>query len=449
MGGKETVVIVGSGGREAALAEKYSESDHVGRIIAIPGNDMMRESSRVSVELVPQIDIKKPTHLASYLHSRRSEISLVDIAPEDVLAQGVVDRLTKIGIPTFGPTKAASQIEWDKYYARLSGGYWGLPQPQFMLHRFELTANSLGDIMTTFGDKEVAVKANGLAAGKGVILTQGEEGIERAITKLRAMQRLASSTIVIEEKIQGRNGEEGEEFSAFVLSSGTEYQIVGFAQDHKRALDGDKGDNTGGMGAVSNPLLLQDEQLRDRVIQIFEKTFRGLNGVYKGVLYLGGMAVDNGNGLEPYVVEFNSRWGDPEAQVLLPGLEVDLFELSMAIARGESLPQIRQDNKVRVAVAGVAKGYPGNYSQAMGKKINGIDNARATGATVYGANVLVEGEEHKVNGGRLFYVGGIGDDVVQARAMAYGGMKVVTIEGDNLHFRTDIGNRDVRRLGQL
>lgn len=446
---ESSVVIIGSGGREAALAERYSQSDGVRKIIAIPGNDMMQDVSQVKVESV-NIEPKNTKVIADFLEGRRREIALVDVAPEDALAEGLVDRLEDAHIPAFGPTKSAARLESDKSYARQFGRWIGLPQPDYMELRYGQTL--LDEIEDRFGEgKKVTVKARGLASGKGVIIAEGREEIDIAVERLRSQYRAASRSILIEEFL------DGEEFSVFAISDGNSYRIVGSAQDHKRVNDNDTGDNTGGMGAVSNPLILNDEGLMEGVNEILKKVFdghakRGQRGdVYKGILYLGGMAVREEGKLMPYVVEFNCRWGDPEAQVLIPGLSknVDLLALNRGIALEENVPLVvSSDRRVRVAVAAAAKGYPGKMPRGMNKKrINGVEEAQRTGGVkVYGANVKKEDNKYYVNGGRILYVVGEGMDVIEARERAYEGMSQLSVEGDNLHFRTDIGYRDVNRI---
>jgi len=248
---------------------------------------------------------------------------------------------------------------------------------------------------------------------------------------------------MIEKWLKGED-EAGEEFSAFIFSDGKNYKIIGSAQDHKRVNDFDEGENTGGMGCSAPPLILTRELMKDVQENIFNKTIAGLNAEgrsYKGVLYLGGMVIKRAGKLRPYVIEFNARWGDPEAQVILPGLVNDLFAVSMAIARGDiGKLKIQTDGKARIAVAGVSKGYPGNYIEVKGKRIYGLDKARKIdGVKLYGGSVKRMGKKDYADGGRLFYFVGPRDKVYQAMSMVF-------VEGNNLHYRTDIGWRDRQRF---
>ncbi len=446
-----TVVIIDGGGRGAALAHKYSLSPHVDRIIAIPGNDMMQEVSEVPVETVPQLKPSQTVEIASFLTQRAKKIAFVDIAQEDAVRWDLRGKLDRHGIKAVGPDDEAGRIEYDKKAARDIGNHAGLPQPYYDSVRFRDSRSGkkipdyYEEVIEKASKGKRFVKANGLAEGKGVIPAEGRVEIEKAIKILRSRYSDASRTIVIEEALIG------EEFSAFAISNGIDFKIIGYAQDHKRVFGNDLGPNTGGMGAVSNPLLLNKPELQKGVEEIFTKTFDSLKkrgNPYKGILYLGGMAVQEGSSIKSYVIEFNARWGDPEAQVLVPGLEVDLFELSQRVNAGDFKNfQVKQDDKIRIAVAGTAKGYPGDASKAQGKEIKGIQQARKIdGVTIYGAGIHIEGTKHYIDGGRLFYVVGEGKDVIEAREKAYEAMNHISVEGNNLHFRTDIGYRDVERI---
>jgi len=445
-----TVAVIGGGGREAALIHKYSQSPHVNRIVAIPGNDMMQETSEKPVQLFPNV---KATDYSQIINICKDEqVDLVDVAQEDAVEQDVVGMMKFVPTQAIGPRASAGRIESDKNFARSFGEYLMLPQPKFTAFNFTYeqykptpTIKQVEKYLEEHPNKSWFVKAAGLAQGKGVIPAPTDAAVLSAISELRNSFPDASKVIILEEELIG------EEFSAFALSNGKSFKVIGYAQDHKRAFDGDTGPNTGGMGAISNPLLLANTELQKGVEEIFQKTFEGLQqgGIrYKGVLYLGGMAVEEDGKLKPYIIEFNARWGDPEAQVLVPGLEVDLFEMGQRVNAGDFKNfKIKQDGKVRVVVAGVAKGYPGQENHVRGKKITGIDEARKIdGITIYGAGIKIINSKHYVNGGRLFYIVGEGNDAVDARERAYEAMHRITIEDDSLAYRTDIGYRDVARL---
>lgn len=430
-----TVLIVDGGGRGTALVDKYAQSPHVDKIIAVPGNDLMQDNTlNKEIQIFPELkttDVKEIVDLC-----KKKKIDLVDVASDNAIASGLVDVLGREGISTVGPTKAAGQIEWSKVWAREFGRSNGLPQP-----RFEVFYSQEGAIKFLQGAREARrfIKADGLAQGKGALPAKDKE---EAIRRVGEMERFGkeAEAFLIEDWMQG------EEFSAFIISDGKDFKIVGTAQDYKREKDNDEGENTGSMGSSSEPSLLTPALLLD-IQNIFDKTIKGLNRqrrMYKGVLYLGGMIVDD----RVEIVEFNARWGDPEAQVILPSLVNDLFEVSMAIVSGNITGlNLRTDGRTRVAVTAASKGYPGDYSKAIGKEIHGLNEARkVNGVKIYGAGVKRVGKKDYVAGGRLFYVVGEGKNVVKAREKAYEAMSLVNIEGNNLHYRKDIGWRDVERL---
>ena len=250
----------------------------------------------------------------------------------------------------------------------------------------------------------------------------------------------SGETYLIEECI------DGEEFSAFAALSDKKFQIIGFAQDHKRVFDKDRGSNTGGMGCSSPPMVV-NSKVETQVKSIIKKTAYALSKLkrpYMGILYLGGMVDKNG---KVWVIEFNARWGDPEAQVILPSVKNDYFELVSSIIKG-SMPKINKDNKYRVVVTAASKGYPGDYSNVVGKEIIGFDKLFKK-VTVFGAGVKYENNKWAAAGGRLFYVLGEGQNITQAREMAYNALSLVDVAGNNLHYRRDIGYRDLERFSKL
>ncbi len=442
-----TVLVVDGGGRGAALVDKYSQSEHVERVIAVPGNDLMRANTDKTVQIYPQL---KTTSIPEILEiCKRENVNLVDVAQDNAVEKGLVNALGDKNIPTVGPRKRAGQIEWSKAFAREFGRRHHLPQPFFKIC---LTQQEGIDFLNSQPDQEWFVKANFLAEGKGALSARNrEEGIKR----VKEMEKFgdAGKVFLIEKWLKGDNGSNGEEFSTFVFSDGYNYKIIGSAQDHKRVGNFDTGENTGGMGCSSPPLILTPEILKYVQLNILNKTIEGLQRegrLYKGVLYLGGMVIKDKGEQRPYVIEFNARWGDPEAQIILPGLINDLFEIGMTIAYGDIRNlQIETDGKSRVVVTGASKGYPGDYSEARGKQIFGLDEARKIeGVRLYGAGLKENNGKFYANGGRLFYIVGEGKDVIEARQKAYEAMSLVYIEGNNLHFRTDIGWRDVERLRQ-
>lgn len=428
-----TVLITDAGGRGAALVDKYARSEHVDRILVVPGNDLMQINTKKQVITYSNL---KTTSVPEILElAKREKVDLVDVAQDNAVEVGLVDELNKLGIVAVGPTRNAGRIEWDKAWARDFMVKYGIPVPKYKTFKSE--KDGIG-FVKKHQNSRWFVKASGLAEGKGAIPASNAK---EAVFAIKQMQKFGKSgeTFLLEEWLIG------EEFSAFAICDGKNFQIVGSAQDHKRINNGDLGPNTGGMGCVSNPLIV-NSKIKVQISKIFEKTIRGLlneGRPYKGVLYLGGMVVD-GN---VKVIEFNARWGDPEAQVILPSIKNDLYEINTAVISGKIKElKLKIDKKVRVVVAATAKNYPEDYSKAKGKKIFGIEKVRGEGVKIYGAGIKKIGKSFVVNGGRVLYVVGEGNDVLQARKKAYKAMSLISIEGDNLHYRKDIGWRDLQRL---
>lgn len=434
---ENSVLVIDGGGRGTALVHGYSKSPHVDSLYAAPGNDSMQDTTEKPVQTFSSV---KTTDADAILEiCRRYNISLVDVAQDNAVESGLVDILQQEGIPCIGPTRDAGQLEWDKGWSREFMKDNDIPHPSFFISHSETEGM---DFLDQQPDQPWVVKANNLAEGKGVILTDNRDEAKRAIDEMRRFGG-AGDTFLLEQYLRG------EEFSSFVVSDGQNYRLIGSAQDHKRAFDGDEGPNTGGMGCSTPPLLLAPHIMEQVSQDILEKTIKGMHAMgrpYTGVLYLGGMMVEQ----DPYVIEFNARWGDPEAEVIVPSLVTDLYALSMAVAQGDiSKLSIETDGKARVVVAGTSRGYPGDYSEIKGKKITGLEEARSLdGVNVYGAGVKRINGNTYANGGRLFYIVGEGNNVIDAREKAYQAMSVISIEDNGLHFRTDIGWRDVQRLSQ-
>lgn len=429
-----TVLIVDGGGRGAALVDAYAKSPHVSKILAVPGNDLMDINTKKTVITYPHF---KTTSVKEIIEiCKKEHVDLVDVAQDNAVAVGLTNRLEENGILVFGPTKEAGQIEWDKAWSRQFMEKYGLPSPFFKIFKNEQTGI---DFVKKQPDQKWFIKAYGLVEGKGALPAENNRQALKRIKQMRSFGK-AGEIFLIEEWLIG------EEFSTFALCDGKNFEIIGSAQDHKRAYDEDTGENTGGMGCSAPPLVLTPTFLK-QIENIFKKTLLGLQKekrAYKGILYLGGIIVKD----KVYVIEFNARWGDPEAEVLVPSIKKDLFEVSMAVTK-EKLKtiKVRMDNKARVAVAGTSRGYPGDYSSVKGKEIKGIENAlKVPGIKIYSAGIKKEGKKYLANGGRLFYVIAEGKNVIDARKKAYKAMSYVSVEGNNLHFRTDIGGRDVKRL---
>jgi phosphoribosylamine--glycine ligase len=442
---KHTILVVDSGGRGSALVDTYLRSRHSDRVIAVPGNDMMCNATKKPVAIYPQI---KTTDISKILTiCKKEKVTMVDVAQDNAVQAGLVDALMEQNIPVVGPTRMAGQIEWDKAWARSFGEKYGLPQPVFKICH---SVKEGYDYLKSQHDQPWFIKASGLYGGKGALPAKNNEEARKMIQEVVTYGE-SGKIFLIEKWLQSDNNEPAEEFSMFIVCDGEHYKIIGTAQDHKRVNNFDKGENTGGMGC-SAPALVVDAKLQKKIEEkILKPTIKGLmeeGRPYKGILYLGGILIKQKSVLEPYVIEFNARWGDPEAQVLLPVVKTDLVEINQVIL-DESIHKttITTDNKSRVVVAGVSRGYPGDYEKVKGKEIFGLDKVmKMKGIRLYGGGVKVVGKKFYANGGRLFYIVGEGKSVIEARQKAYEAMALVHIEGNNLHYRTDIGWMDVERI---
>lgn len=430
-----TVLITDGGGRGSALVDAWAKSTQVSKIIVVPGNDLMAINTKKTIRIFPNL---KTTSVKEILEiCQKEKVDLVDVSQDNAVAVGLVDELEKIGVSTFGPTRLAGQIEWDKSWSRDFMVKYGLPVPKFKICKSQ--KEGVQFIKGQKKDRAWFIKANGLVEGKGALPASSNS---EALTRIKEMRRFGKDgeTFLIEEWLKG------EEFSSFAFLDGRSFKVIANAQDHKRVFNFDQGENTGGMGCSTPPLLV-GKNIAKQIDYIFKKTLQGLiaeGRPYKGVLYLGGIVVGN----KVYIIEFNARWGDPEAEVILPQLKNDLYEIAKAVLAGKlKSVSLKLDNKSRVAVAGTSKGYPGDYSLVKGKEIFGLDGVlKMPGVKLYTAGVKKDGNKVIASGGRLFYIVGEGKDVIDARLKAYSAMALVSIKGNNLHFRTDIGARDVERL---
>ena len=426
---KKTVLVVDSGGRGAVLVHKYSQSKHVGRILAVPGNELMQINSKKPVEIFPKL---KTTDVSKIINICKTEkVDLVDVAQDNAIEAGLVDSLLEEKIKAVGPTKAAGRIEWDKAWARDFMKKYNIPHPKFVVFN---EAKEAKKFIAKNPNKKFFVKASGLAEGKGAIPAENKK---EAIWAIDQMTRFGSAgeTFVIEEWLTG------EEFSMFALCDGKTYQIVGSAQDHKRLYDGDMGPNTGGIGSSSPPLIV-NKNIYKQADPIIKKTIEGLakeRRIYKGVLYLGAMAVEG----KVFVIEFNSRWGDPEAEVLVPGILNDFYELGTLVYQGRlNTIKPKTDNKTRIAVTGSLRAG----AEAKKRELFGLNEVlKLPGIAVYGSRVIRENGKYFVSSGRLFHLVSEGKSIIEARRKAYDAMSLLYIEGNNLHFRSDIGWRDLER----
>ena len=426
---KVDILLLGSGGREHALLAKLAESPRAGRLYVAPGNGGMD----VMAEKVEGLDAESPVAVAEW--ARAHEIGLVVIGPEAPLVAGVADAVRTAGIACFGPNGDAAQMEGSKKFAKQVMSRAGVPTAAYRSFTDE---ESCADYVRRVG-APIVVKADGLAAGKGVIVAKTtEEALAGVHECFSGAFGEAGATVAVEETL------DGPECSLLALTDGKTVMPLATAQDHKRALDGDKGPNTGGMGVYS-PVpehLVSAEQLA-AMVEVERKVVAELaeEGItYSGCLYGGFMLTSEG----PKVLEFNARFGDPETQVVLPRMKGDLVELFLACDHGTlSEDMVSWDDDWAVSVVLTSAGYPGAYEK--GKVITGIERAEALeGVTVYHAGTALAADGSLVTaGGRVLDVTAVAPTFEEARAQAYAACELIDFEGKT--YRSDIGMRAIKR----
>jgi phosphoribosylamine--glycine ligase len=423
------ILIVGSGGREHALAWKCAQSDDVEDVLVAPGNAGTARERRVQNRDVAADDVQGLIRLAD-----REQVDLTIIGPEGPLVVGIVDAFNEAGMPCFGPTKAAAQLEGSKAFAKDFLARHAIPTADY---RNFSELDAAVEYIHARG-APVVVKADGLAAGKGVIVAQSVEEAVAAATDMLEGNRFgdAGARIVVEEFL------DGEEASFIVITDGRKVLPLATSQDHKARDAGDTGPNTGGMGAYS-PAPVVTDKVRARIMEdIIEPTLQGMRDdavPYLGFLYAGLMIMPDG---APKVIEFNCRLGDPETQPILMRLKSDLATLCWATLEGTlGEHKVEWDERAALGVVMAAGGYPGSYEQ--GKLISGLNDVDSDTQKVFHAGTAeVEGGV-ATNGGRVLCVVGLGDSVAEAAEQAY--EAVGRIRWDQAYFRRDIGHRAIAR----
>ncbi len=420
---KVDILLLGSGGREHALLCKLAESPRAGRLYVAPGNGGMSALAE-TVEL----DAESPTAVADW--ARAHGVGLVVIGPEAPLVAGVADAVRSAGIACFGPNGAAARMEGSKKFAKQVMARAGVPTAAYRSFTDEA---SCAEYVRRTG-APIVVKADGLAAGKGVIVAKTtEEALAGVHECFSGAFGEAGATVVVEETL------EGPECSLLALTDGTTVVPLATAQDHKRALDGDKGPNTGGMGVYSPvPERLVSAEELAAMVDIERRVVAELaaEGItYSGCLYGGFMLTPEG----PKVLEFNARFGDPETQVVLPRMRGDLVEAFLACDAGTlSEDMVSWDEDWAVSVVLTSAGYPGSYEK--GKVITGIERAEGLeGVTVYHAGTALRDGELVTAGGRVLDVTAVAPTFAEARERAYAACELIDFEGKT--YRTDIGAR--------
>ena len=423
------ILLIGSGGREHALAWKLAQSPKLDTLYAAPGNPGIAEHA-----LLVNLDVND--HAAVIAFCQDKGIALVVVGPEAPLVDGLGNALRAAGFPVFGPDKIPAQLEGSKGFTKdlcaraniPTAGYvrtTSLEQARAELPRFGLP---------------VVIKADGLAAGKGVIIAMTAAEADAALVDMfGGAFGAAGAEVVLEEFMTG------EEASFFALTDGKSFVPFGSAQDHKRVGDGDTGPNTGGMGAYSPARVLTPEleaQVMERIIRPTVETLAAEGTPYSGVLYAGLMLTSEG----PKVIEYNARFGDPECQVLMMRLSDDLADLLLAVAKGElaAFGPVTLADEVALTVVMAANGYPGTPDK--GGAINGIAQAEANGAKIFHAGTALKDGQLVANGGRVLNVTAKGPSVSAARDTAYAAVKAVDFASG--FYRSDIGWREIEREQQ-
>jgi phosphoribosylamine--glycine ligase len=423
------VLLVGSGGREHALGWKMAQSPLLKALYIAPGNAGTARLRADGAEIANlPVDIKNKDALVSLGLERK--IDLAVIGPEGPLAAGLADAFRAKGIPAFGPSQAAAQIESSKVFSKEFMARHGIPTAKFTVFReYEKALAYIHNL-----ERPVVIKASGLAAGKGVLLPGNPMQAEKALHQIMVEKVFgaAGDEVVLEERLTGP------EVSLFGFTDGTTMKSTVPAQDHKRALDSDRGPNTGGMGAYA-PVPICAPAMAEKIMHdILQPAIDGLREEgrpFVGVLYGGLMLTKNG----PKVIEFNCRFGDPEVQVILPLLESDLLEILMACATGRlAEADVRFGKGAAACVVIASGGYPGKYE--VGKPIDGLEQA-SPDSYVFHAGTAEQDGRVVTAGGRVLCVTGWGADIAQALTSAYTAIGPIRFEG--MHYRKDIGRRAV------
>lgn len=421
------VLVVGGGGREHALVWKLSQSPRVDKVYCAPGNAGISEIAEC-------IDIKNDNFEELLDFVKYNWIDLTVVGPEVPLSEGIVDAFVKEERTVFGPDKAGAQLEGSKQFAKDFMQKYGIPTAEYKT----FSSYSQAEEYVRLKGAPIVVKADGLAAGKGVIVA---ETVDEAMDALKLIMKdkafgIAGSKVIVEQCLKG------EEASFMILTDGKTVVPLATSQDHKQIFDGDKGPNTGGMGAYSPAPIITDEMSAEVMKTIIDPVMKGLGreGInYRGVIYVGLMICDG----KPYVLEFNVRFGDPEAQPILSRLDCDLFDLLKATAEGR-LNEIDVNWKegASICVVLASKGYPGPYQK--GDAIKGLDAFKnSEDVVVFHAGTGFNNGEIVTSGGRVLGVTALGDDIKSAQVNAYKAIEKINFNG--MQFRKDIGDKAIKR----
>lgn len=421
------VLVVGSGGREHVLVWKLKQSKKVKEIFCAPGNGGI---SQIATCLPVAAD--DVTGLLDF--ALKNKIDLTVVGPEAPLVAGIVDEFQKNNLAIFGPTKAAAQLEGSKVFAK-----------EFMRRHVIPTADfkSFSDVQEAKAYLKhktfpVVIKADGLAAGKGVVICRNVKEAHQALDDMMTAKifQEAGAKVVVEDCL------EGEEASILAISDGQKFVVLDSSQDHKRIFDDDQGPNTGGMGAYSPAPVITKDLLTNISLNILAPTIQGMRqeGMpFQGVLYAGIMVTKEG----PKVLEYNVRFGDPETQAVLPRLTTDLADICFAVSQGKlGLTHLEWDERPCVCIVMTSRGYPGAYDK--GKAIKGLEEAsRQQEVLVFHAGTQSQGADIVTAGGRVLGVTGFGENIAKAIQNAYNGVEKISFDG--CFFRRDIAAKALKR----
>ncbi len=416
------ILMIGSGGREHALIKKLLESPKCTKLYCAPGNGGISRDA----ELV-NISVTDKDNMVNF--AKEQGIDLVFVAPDDPLADGMVDAFEDAGIRAFGPNKRAAIIEASKVFSKNLMKKYGIPTAMYETFDNPDEAISFIKSNNTF---PIVIKADGLALGKGVIIAEDLDSAKEAVTSIMEDKKFGESGnhIVVEEFLTGP------EVSVLAFTDGKVVKPMVSSKDHKRAYDNDMGLNTGGMGTISPNPYYTDEIAEECMEKIFIPTINAMNSegrTFKGCLYFGLMLTPAG----PKVIEYNARFGDPEAQVVLPRLDTDLVDICEAVIDGKlSDIEIKWKDGAAACVVIASGGYPVAYEK--GKVISGLDkDGQIDGAVVYHAGTKYQDGQFLTNGGRVLGVTAISDNLESALEKAYCAVSKISFE--KMHYRTDIG----------
>ena len=432
MGKSSKVLVVGGGGREHALSWKLAQSKHVDTVYVAPGNPGSSSEAKIINIEIKATDIEKLMHF-----TKNESIDLIVVGPEDPLVAGIGDKFTKIGIKCFGPTAEAAQLEGSKAFAKRFMQKYRIPTATY---QFFSDPHSAKEFLKN-SVYPMVIKADGLAAGKGVFIVNNFAMAEKSVDAIMTDHKFGSAgaTIVVEEFL------EGEEASFIAMVDGVNILPLATSQDHKAIGDGDVGLNTGGMGAYSPASFVDDELQKKIMDEIMLPTVHGMvdEGMpYRGFLYAGLMISDQN---EPKVLEFNCRFGDPETQPIMMRLSSDLVELIQACFNGtiESFP-IEWDYRTALGVIMASSGYPEKY--ATGFEIHGLDatDLAYPKVKIFHSGTAIRNGKIVTSGGRVLCVTALGRDVKQAKKVAYEAVKKVAWDG--VYYRRDIGDKAIKLL---